>query len=191
MTVDGLACDDIDRILSIGRNSRHPGLYSSDIVVRNVSADDVRDRLAEVDNTSNSTHVKRLTLEGWTVGGTGLGTINAPGILNFRLFWIEDLVLDNVRLEAIHTQQYHYAWHFEDVAGLTMTDCFQQGGERGIRATRTSGIFGSITINNLQANTPHVFRQISTGSGALSVTHDASYTPVIDAADVAITLIPA
>ncbi len=158
VTVDGLDCDDIDRILSIGRNSRHPGLYSSDIVIRNVTADDVRDRLAEVDNTSDSIHVKRLTLEDWTVGGTGLGTIDAAGILNFRLFWIEDLVLDNVRLEAIHTQQYHYAWHFEDVAGLTMTDCFQQGGERGIRATRTSGISGSITINNLEANTPHVFR---------------------------------
>ena len=72
-----------------------------------------------------------------------------------------------------------------------MTDCFQQGGERGIRATRTSGISGSITINDLEANTPHVFRQISTGSGVLTVTHDASYTPVIDAADVVVNLVPA
>lgn len=191
VTVDGLDCDDVDRVLGLARNSRHPALFAEDIVVRNVTADDIRDRLAEVDNTSNGIHVKRLTLENWVVGGTGFGTIDDPAILNFRLFWVEDLALTNIRLEAIHTQTYHYAWHFEDVAGLTLTDCFQNGGQRGIRATRTTGISGAITIDNLEAATPQVFREIETCSGALTVTHNAAYTPVVDATNVTVTLIAA
>ena len=86
--VDGLDCDDVDRVLAIAKNSRHPGLRCSDIVVRNVTADDIRDRLSEVDNTSNGIHVERLTLEHWTVGGTGLGTIDDPAILNLSLIHI-------------------------------------------------------------------------------------------------------
>ncbi|MCC5993895.1 MAG: TIGR02217 family protein [Rhodobacteraceae bacterium] len=191
VTVDGLVCTDVDRVLQITRNWRHPALFCEDVVVRRVTADDIRDRLSEVSNSSGGVVVRGLTLEDWVVGGSGLGTANLPGILNFRLLWVEDLVLDRIRLEAIHTQQFHYAWHFEDVAGLSIIDCFQQGGQRGIRATRTTGITGTITMNGLTANTPHVFRQISSGAGALSVTHDASYTPVIDAADVVVTLIPA
>jgi len=191
VTVDGLVCSDIDRVLQITRNWRHPALFSEDVVLRNVTADDIRDRITEVSNASGSVVVRGLTLENWVVGGSGLGTANLPGILNLRLLWVEDLVLDGIRLEAIHTQQFHYAWHFEDVTGLTFTDCFQQGGQRGIRATRTTGISGTITINGLTANTAHVFRQIGSGEGALSVIHDASYTPVIDAADVTVTLIPA
>lgn len=191
VTVDGLDCDDVDRVLAIAKNARHPNLFAENIVIRNVTADDIRDRLSEVDNTSDSIHVKALTLEDWVVGGSGLGTASLPGILNFRLFWIDDLTLTRVRLEAIETQQFHYAWHFEDVAGLTLSDCYQQGGERAIRATRTTGISGTIRIDDLTANTPHVFREISACTGALTVTHNASYTPVIDSVNVAVTLVPA
>ncbi len=112
------------------------------------TADNIRDRLSEVDNTSDSVHVKRLTLEDWTVGASGVGTANVAGILNFRLFWVEDLTLRRVRLEAIRTQTFHYGWYFEDVTGLTMTNCFQRGGQRGISATRVTGITGSIRIDD-------------------------------------------
>jgi uncharacterized protein (TIGR02217 family) len=190
VTVDGLDCDDVDRVLAIAKNDRHPALFSTDIIIRNVSADNIRDRLSEVDNTSDTTHVKRLTLEDWTVGASGVGTANVAGILNFRLFRIEDLTLRRVRLEAIRTQTFHYGWYFEDVTGLTMTNCFQRGGQRGISATRVTGISGSIRIDDLEATTKHVLRTVGTCSGALTVTH-AGYTPVVDATGVTVTLVPA
>ncbi len=190
VTVDGLDCDNVDRVLAISKNTRHPALFAADIVVRNVTADDVRDRLSEVDNTSDTTHVKRLTLEDWTVGASGVGTANVAGILNFRLFWVEDLTLRRVRFEAIRTQTFHYGWYFEDVTGLTFANCFQRGGQRGISATRVTGISGSIRIDNLEATTKHVLRTVGTCSGALTVTH-AGFTPVVDATGVAVTLVPA
>lgn len=191
VTVDGLVVNNADRVLKIARNSRHPALFAEDITIQNVTADDVRDRLAEVDNTSNSTHVKNLTLKDWTVGGSSLGTIDDPSILNFRLFWVENLRLENIDLAAIHTQQYHYAWHFEDVTGLTLVNCEQNGGERGVRATRTSGISGDVTIRDLTANTAHVFRDVNDDcSGSLSIFHAGAYTPVVVGTQVSITLAP-
>lgn len=190
VTVDGLDCDDVNRVLALAKNSRHPGLFSQNVMIRNVTADTVTGRLSEVSASSGGTVVKGLTLENWTVGASGIGTANVAGILNLRLFRVENLILNNVRLENIRTQTSHYGWYFEDVTGLTITNCFQKGGQRGISATRVTGMSGSIRIDDLEATTKHVLRTIGTCSGALTVTH-AGYTPVVDASGVAVTLVPA
>lgn len=186
---DGLKVTNTDRVVGLARNSRHPLLKMENIIVRNVEADRITDRLTEIDNTSDSVHVDGLVLEDWVVGSSGVGTVASAGIQNFRIFWANNVTLRRVRLENIATQTFGYAWWFEDVDGLVFDDCFQQGGERAIRATRTTDISGDIELHDLTATTAHAFRDVTSAcSGSLTISY-AGFTPVNVGTNVSLTMI--
>ncbi len=189
VTVDGLDCDDVDRVLKLTRNPRHPDLFSEDILLRNVTADDVRDRICEVGNSAGGLICRRLTLRDWTIGGTGLGTAPLSGILNLRIFGVEDLVLERVRLEAIATQANHFAWDIRHCDGVHLDDCLQQGGERGLRLEDVTGLSGEITLRDLTANTAIVLRELGTCSGAITIRY-SGFAPVVETTNIAVTLVP-
>lgn len=199
--VDEFRVRNVDRILSLGRSSRHPSLFLEDITIRNVTGDGWADRAIEISHANATNYpsarktVKGLTLENWVLGGTQ-GATHPTEPRNIRILDCEDVTVRNVNLVDARTMADAFGFWFERVDGLVLDDVRQNGGERGIQFRGVRDVSGDAIIRDLTAGTPLLVRADTTTSsgitpgpntGTLTVTHNQTPTPSITAGDLTVT----
>lgn len=196
VVVDGLRARNVERVVSIAKNSRHPGLFAEDIVIRNVTADQVAGRICEIGHSDGLLAVRRLVLKDWIIGRSGTGSLGTIESMNVRVVNCEQVTVDNLRLEAIVTEASGYGFWFERIAGLNLIDIFQKGGDRGISFRGVTNAVGTALIQGLTAATPYLLRADTTGgaptnTGTITIYHDQGATPAALAATITATLLAA
>ena len=186
VSVDGMTCLNVDRVLRLTQNQRHPDLVSEDITIENVTADQVYDRITEISNGSSTTHhVDGLILRDWTIGASGIGTVGVGGIHNIRILNADNVELTRVVLQNIEDDDEDFAWNIQNCDTVTFTDCEQYGGERGIRLHDVTNVSGNIHMKDLNGTIPYVAFEDGTSSGSLTVTY-AGFTPSHSAVNITV-----
>lgn len=196
VTVDGLTVSKVDRVVAIAKNSRHPDLFAEDILIRNVIADTIAGRICEIGHSDNTLVVRRLVLQDWIIGRSGTGTLGTFETMNVRVKNCEDVIVNNLRLEAIVTEASGYGFWFERVAGLDLINLFQKGGARGISCRGVTQARGTAVIQGLTDGTPYLLRADTTGgaptnSGTITIYHDQGGSPSSSPATITATLLAA
>ncbi|MGQ0565596.1 MAG: right-handed parallel beta-helix repeat-containing protein [Gemmobacter sp.] len=192
--VDGLKVTNVERVVSISKNSRHPAMFSEDVVIRNVEADQIAGRICEISHSDDLTVIRGLVLKDWIIGRSGTGTTGTLETMNVRVLNAEDVTVDNVRLEAIVTEAGGYGFWFERVAGLKLIDIYQKGGERGISFRGVTNAKGTALIQGLTNSTPYLLRADTSGgaptnSGTITIYHDQGGSPSSSPATITATLL--
>jgi hypothetical protein len=186
VTVDGLIINNVERGVQISNNGRHTNLFCDNIVIRNITLDNVANRLVNIQHASSTVVCKNLLLKDWVVGSLGAALASPVGThtfsdastssdKNIQIHDCEDAVLDNIDIRLTSTTTDDYVWWFEDVTGLTLTGIRSVGGQRGITFRDVTGLSGTATIRDLTdtpSSTALLVRADGTNSGSLTVTHN-------------------
>lgn len=174
--VDGLYCVNVSRVLSLTNNTRHDNMKAERVAIRNVLVEGLKDRLSEVSHSVGNKAVDVLTLENWDIGVNGNSGMAATCTAAFRVLNAKNVTLSGLRLNNPHTPTYGYGFSIRDCEGVSIEDCWQDGGERLLDVQDTTGLDAALEVHNLTAATPHTVREQGTCTGSVDVSY-SGFTP--------------
>lgn len=197
VTVDGLICDNVKRVLDLGQNSRHKKAILKNLVMRNIVADNVVHRIIHMYGDGLVPYnFDNVLLENWVVGGTGValvvdGTSNtdpkdaATYIQRFR-----NLTLRNFQLLNLETPtSLAYALDIRYGATLLFDNVEIDGGLKGITLRTVTGIAGTVKITSLDSLLAFSENGVNTAdTGTLTIDWVPGTTPTIDKSSPGLTV---
>lgn len=197
VTVDGLICDNVKRVLDLGQNSRHKKAILKNLVMRNIVADNVVHRIVHMYGDGLVPYnFDNVLLENWVVGGAGValvldGTSNtdpkdaASYVQRFR-----NLTLRNFQLLNLETPtSLAYALDIRYGSTLLFDNVEIDGGLKGVTLRTVTGIAGNITITSLDSLLAFSENNVNTGNtGVLNIDWVPGTTPTFDKPSPGLTL---
>lgn len=177
VTATGLHCIDVDRVLSILRNSRHPLMYAENISVSAVLSDGTTDRLIEVSHSDGNTVVDGLTLFDWDSGVNGTAGTTSSVTAGVRILNASDVDISGFRLKDLDTPTFGYGFSFRDSADVTFYDSWQQSGERFLDIRNVTNFSGTgLQVHDLTAAAPYTVNEVGTCTGSVTLEY-VGFTP--------------